>query len=188
MMDEGYAGTVEMLKVTNNLFGWQVSDDSMVRDDQWQAMHDTYVMDARALGLNEWFETHNPTAQAQIIERMSEAIRKGYWQASDQTQRELARRWLELTEQAGADSGEPTTTDFLERMATGFGLDVPEPGSAAPASDSAPTSVQGQVMNEVASTAPARPDWMRLSAFAMLVSLVLAGAGLQLRSTRKLAT
>ena len=62
-------------------------------------------MDARDLGLNEWFEEQNPTAQAQIIERMTEAIRKGYWDASEQTRKELAERWQELTEQAGADAG-----------------------------------------------------------------------------------
>ncbi|WP_404854573.1 cobaltochelatase subunit CobN, partial [Escherichia coli] len=47
-------------------------------------MHDTFVMDRRELGLAEWFETHNPTAQTQIIARMAEAIRKGYWNASEQ--------------------------------------------------------------------------------------------------------
>ncbi|MBF3225889.1 hypothetical protein HKW74_41230, partial [Pseudomonas aeruginosa] len=96
MQREGYAGSLEMLDLANNLWGWQAADRTMVRADQWQALHDTFVMDRRELGLAEWFETHNPTAQAQIIARMAEAIRKGYWDASEQTRRELAERWRQL--------------------------------------------------------------------------------------------
>ena len=185
MMDEGYAGTVEMLRVTDNLFGWQVTDESMVRADQWQAMHDTYVMDARDLGLNEWFEEQNPTAQAQIIERMTEAIRKGYWDASEQTRKELAQRWRELTEQAGADAGAQTTVEYIEDMAAGFGLGT---GQGAPAADTAAAAaqtIQGQVMNEVLSPSDVRPDWLRLSSIAGLLLIMLAGALLQLRTSRQ---
>ncbi len=76
MQREGYAGSLEMLDLANNLWGWQAADRTMVRADQWQALHDTFVMDRRELGLAEWFETHNPTAQAQIIARMAEAVRR----------------------------------------------------------------------------------------------------------------
>ena len=77
MQREGYAGSLEMLDLANNLWGWQAADRTMVRADQWQALHDTFVMDRREPGLAEWFETHNPTAQAQIIARMAEAIPQG---------------------------------------------------------------------------------------------------------------
>ena len=185
MMGESYAGTLEMLKVTNNLFGWQVTDESMVRDDQWQAMHETYVMDARDLGLNEWFEEQNPTAQAQIIERMTEAIRKGYWDASEQTRKELAERWLELTEQAEADAGPQTTVDFIEDMAAGFGLGAGQGGSTADIAAAPSQTVQGQVMNEVTAANEARLDWVRMSAIASLLLVILAGAFLQLRTSRQ---
>ena len=68
-------------------------------------MHETYVMDKRDMGLNEWFEEFNPTAQAQMIERMAEAIRKGYWDASEQTRKELAERWQDLVTNHQADRG-----------------------------------------------------------------------------------
>ena len=71
MQQEGYAGTLEVLNVANNLWGWQAADRSMVRADQWQALHDTFVKDQRALGVNEWFETHNPTAQPSAWSRRS---------------------------------------------------------------------------------------------------------------------
>jgi cobaltochelatase CobN len=155
MKAEGYAGTVNMLKVVNNLFGWQVMDRSMVREDQWQAMHETYVMDARDMDLNAWFEANNPTAQAQIIERMTEAIRKGYWAASEQNRRELVERWQTLTNELGADKGADTTVAFLEEMAAGFGMSAgAAPAEAGNTPDAAPASeqaqpVRGQVMQQV---------------------------------------
>ena len=59
-------------------------------------------------------EQHNPTAQAQIIERMLEAIRKGYWDATEQTRREIAERWQQL-----ADRG--LATGAKRSMASGSG-------------------------------------------------------------------
>ncbi|MCQ4306475.1 cobaltochelatase subunit CobN [Pseudomonas stutzeri] len=184
MQQEGYAGTLEVLNVANNLWGWQAADRSMVRADQWQALHDTFVMDQRELGLDQWFEAHNPTAQAQLIERLAEAIRKGYWDASDQTRRELAERWQALTTEHGADAGEPITRDFIEPMAAGYGL-APEaaPTAATPASSSnagAGETVRGQVMQEVAGQPNEAPSpWRLLLGIAALASCLVLGALLQ---------
>lgn len=180
MQQEGYAGTLEVLNVANNLWGWQAADRSMVRAAQWQALHDTFVMDQRELGLDQWFEAHNPTAQAQLIERMAEAIRKGYWDASDQTRRELAERWQALTTEHGADAGEPITQDFIEQMAAGYGL---APTAATPTSSSnagAGETVRGQVMQEVAEQPSEAPNpWRLLLGIAALLSCLVLGALLQ---------
>ncbi|WP_193088829.1 cobaltochelatase subunit CobN [Advenella sp. FME57] len=122
MQQEGYAGTLQVLNVTNNLFGWQAMDPASVRDDQWQAMFDTYVNDTRELGTRDWFEQHNPTAQAQILERMAEAMRKGYWNASEQTRRDLVRRWQQLAEQFDVHTGAEATRRYIADVAQGFGL------------------------------------------------------------------
>jgi len=156
MQQQGYAGTLEVLNVSNNLFGWQAVDPNVVRADQWQALFDTYVSDIRALGTVEWFEQHNPTAQAQMLERMAEAIRKGYWDASEATRRTLAQRWQELAQRFEVDTGAPMTRRYLEDMAAGFGLHA-EAAQEAMASVEAPETgaipaenrVQGQIMNPV---------------------------------------
>ncbi|MGY8774532.1 cobaltochelatase subunit CobN [Spongiibacter tropicus] len=178
MKAEGYAGTVAMLKVVNNLFGWQVMDPNMVREDQWQAMHDTYVMDRRELGLNEWFAEHNPTAQAQVIERMAEAIRKGYWDASEQTRKELVERWQTLTSEEGAQPGADKTVAFLKEQAAGFGMSWPEAASeAAEASAAEPQVVKGQVLEAVqAEDSPQPPSWWLWGAWLLLALSFLAGA------------
>ncbi|KXU34456.1 cobalamin biosynthesis protein CobN [Ventosimonas gracilis] len=160
MQHEGYAGTLSILNAVNNLFGWQVTDPSTVREAQWQALHDTYIRDVRELGLNDWFEQHNRTAQMQLIERLQETIERGYWQADEQVSLELAERLQALSQQS-ADSG--------------YGVDSP---AFAPEQATAPTeTVQGKVLEKQESFAePRAPDWQRWLGYLILVLLVMAGA------------
>ncbi|MEZ0471224.1 cobaltochelatase subunit CobN [Luteimonas salinilitoris] len=205
MQQEGYAGTLQVLDVANNLFGWQATAPGTVRADQWQAMHETYVLDKRELGIDAWFERHNPTAQAQLIERMMEAVRKGYWQADAQTRRELAERWQALTAEHGGDAGARVTREFIEQIAGGFGLDAAAPRAAAASSpppaqvDAAPpesepaaaesaepATVRGQVMQEVAHTAPAEPPWQAWLGGLLLLACSGLGGWRQARPPRPL--
>lgn len=186
MQREGYAGSLEMLDLANNLWGWQAADRSMVRADQWQALHDTFVMDRRQLGLAEWFQQHNPRAQAQIIERLAEAIRKGYWDASEQTRRELAERWQQLAAAGAGQGSEATTRAFIEQMAAGFG----ESAATAPADGAtaagAAEAVSGRVLEEVAPPQGGEPDASIRLALALLLVLFIAGAGRQVVINRRL--
>jgi cobaltochelatase CobN len=193
MKAEGYAGTLEMLNAANNLFGWQVVDPSTVRADQWQAMFETYVADARGLDIGAYFEAHNPTAQAQLMERMIEAIRKGYWDAAEETRRQLVERWQELAADHGVDVGEAPTKAFIERMAAGFGVatvgasavsqgdrGVADTEMSAPAN--APRPVTGHVLEEVPSIGEASNDRRLWLTIAAMLSLIALGAGLQWRA------
>src|SRR3546814_8847533 len=92
--------------------------------------------------MRDWFEQHNPTAQAQVLERMAEAIRKGYWDAPERTRRALVERWQELAQQLEEETGAPLTRQFIADMAQGFGLS----GASTDASDAA------------SSPAPATPE------------------------------
>jgi cobaltochelatase CobN len=190
MQKEGYAGTLELLNAVNNLFGWQVTDPGTVRADQWQAVHDTFVNDVRHLGLKAWFEQHNPTAQAQIVERMIEAIRKGYWDAAETTRRELVERWRELAQQHGVNIGEPATRAFVAQMAAGFGLQ-PAAEASAPAADepAAQTGeqVRGAVMQQVApADRGGAPPWQTWLALALLAACGLVGGIAQVVSNSRL--
>jgi cobaltochelatase CobN len=174
MQSEGYAGTLAMLNLANNLFGWQVADPAMVRDDQWQAMHETYVRDSRALGLDAWFERHNPTAQAQLIERLAEAIRHGYWDATAETRRELAARYAALVER-GADAGPEPTRAFLAAMAGyGFGASAAptEPGAVAGSAE----AVRGQVLQPVPPAADPPMPWLPVVGLGALLLCFAGGA------------
>ncbi|PRD41875.1 cobaltochelatase subunit CobN [Phyllobacterium phragmitis] len=191
MKAEGYAGTLAMLNAVNNLFGWQVVDPSTVRADQWQAMFDTYVADTRNLGLKAYFEQHNPTAQAQLIERMAEAIRKDYWDASPTTRRQLAERWQELAADHGVDVGEPATKAFIEQMAAGFGLSVAavtaearKPSPDSPTANDAPAAnasqpVEGQVLEKVGQASEPSDEWRLWLPLLLMLGLIAIGAGRQ---------
>lgn len=175
MQGEGYAGTLELLDLVNNLWGWQATDRNMVRADQWQAIHDTFVMDKRNLDLNAWFEQHNPTAQAQLIERMLEAIRKGYWDASEQTRRELVERRQQLAAGEAGDVAQQETREFLEQLAAGFGLQ--SAGQMAAAASEAAEPVTGQVLEEVLpAQGQTSPDWLPWLILALLLGCATAGA------------
>lgn len=138
MKKEGYAGTLQLLNTVNNFWGWQVMDRQVVRDDQWQAFHDTYVRDRHGLGLREWFERSNPTALAQVAERMLEAIRKGYWQADEATQRELVQTWTEIAARHDVHTSNEVFQAHVARLAAGYGLGMPSPSGARPAAPTAP--------------------------------------------------
>jgi cobaltochelatase CobN len=191
MQKEGYAGTLELLNATNHLWGWQVTAPDTVRADQWQAVHDTFVRDIRQLGLAAWFEENNPTAQGQIIERLIEAIRKGYWDASEATRKELVERWAELAERHGVRVGEAPTRAFVEQMAAGFGLQLaaaaqgPPKGAAEKGKSGEP--VRGQVLQPVTPDAAAGDSpWRFWAGPVFLLVCLVAGAAMQLRSNARL--
>jgi cobaltochelatase CobN len=185
MQAEGYAGTTQLLNTINNFWGWQVMDRNVVRDDQWQAFHEIYVLDRFELGLREWFEEANPTALAQIAERMLEAVRKGYWEAAEETVRELTEVYLEIARAHDVHTPNATFSAYVEELAAGFGLAMPaaEPGAAgqseppAESGEAEPVQegevVQGRMLQEVA---PAPPR-AQAAPWLMTVPLLLLMAG-----------
>ena len=139
MQKEDYAGAVEMLKNVNNFWGWQVMAPEVVRPDQWREFHEIYVRDKFQLGLPQWFEQHAPHAQAQMIERMLEAVRKEYWDAGSVTVDELKERYRHLAREFDVVSDNALFNEFVglapERdaadSAQGFGLDAAAPPRTA---------------------------------------------------------
>jgi cobaltochelatase CobN len=164
MQKEGYAGTLQMLNTVNNFWGWQVMDRNVVRDDQWQEFHETYVKDRYQLGMREWFEKSNPTALAQVAERMIEAIRKDYWKADEQTKRELVAVYREVAARHDVHTSNETFKAYVAELAQGFGLgnpvvssNAPQPQAAAAQPDAAEVQspppvadvVRGQELREI---------------------------------------
>ena len=197
MQAEGYAGTLEVLNAVNNAWGWQVAAPETIRPDQWQAMHDTFVNDSRDLDLNRWFEENNPAAQAQLIERMVEAIRKEYWDAPAQTRAELAARWQALAASHDLGATPQATRAFIDQISAGYGTGTQAPpADAASASELPPPQaepetepsdpveteqVRGQALEQVAPPADPTADWHLWLALAALVLVFAAGAAWQTR-------
>ncbi len=94
MMREGYAGAREMEKFVEYLWGWQVTTPFAVKDYQWLEAYNVYVKDKYRLGLREFFARNNPWAYQSLVAWMLEAIRKGYWKASNKVKITLAREYV----------------------------------------------------------------------------------------------
>ena len=121
MMVEGYSGAVEMSARIDNFWGWQVVDPNIVRDDQWQSFYEVYIEDSLELDINEFFEEINPNAQARMLERMLEAVRKDYWAADEATLQAMVERYIEIVEQFDhyVDNESFASLPILARKASG---------------------------------------------------------------------
>ncbi|MEQ1711022.1 MAG: cobaltochelatase subunit CobN, partial [Hyphomicrobium sp.] len=192
MQKEGYAGTLKMLDSINNFWGWQAMDRNVVRDDQWQEFHESWVKDRYSLGMRDWFEKANPTALAQITERMLEAIRKDYWKADEVTKRELVEIYQDLATRHDVHTNNQVFKDYVTELAQGFGIGQPkltpsayapppkpEPRAAEPPPQEPQASpkmetVRGQELSEVKPPPPAEDQfWL----FALLTA-ALIGSGM----------
>ena len=153
MQDSGYAGATAILDRMNNMWGWEVMTPDAVRDDQWQEFFEVYVDDKYDMQMREFFEQHNAEALAQIIERMLEAVRKGYWQADAETLKKMLETYTEIANQHDVVTDNETFTEFVKEQNTGFGLAPLVPGQAAPelanSVSSASQQVSGQKLEQV---------------------------------------
>lgn len=128
MKAEGYSGALNMLDTVNNFWGWTAVSPEIVRDDQWTEFAEVYVNDKHQLGLNQWFERHAPQAQAQLVERMLEAARKGYWRADPALLKTLAKRYDELAQRHDIRSSNRQFNAYRETLSNaraGYGLQAP---------------------------------------------------------------
>ena len=186
LMNEGYAGTLEIVGAMNNFWGWTAVAREIVRDDQWQEFVDVYVRDKHMLGLKAWFENKNPHALAQTMERMIEAARQGYWQADAKTLGELKERYRELAQRHDVQSDNKAFNDFVKVPGAGFGLLAAPPGTTRTqsAADLAPPAkpapVQGMVLERVENkTLPPAP--FVVLGLALLALATLGGMGQAVR-------
>ena len=122
MQESGYAGATVMLDRMNNMWGWEVMTPEAVRDDQWQEFFEIYVEDKYDLEMREFFEKNNAHALAQIIERMLEAERKGYWKTDSETIKTMVKTYAELAQEFDVVTDNSKFNENLKAQAAGFGL------------------------------------------------------------------
>jgi cobaltochelatase CobN len=138
LMKEGYAGSLQMLEGITNFTGWTTVAREIVRDDQWQEFADVYVRDKHQLGMRQYMEKNNPHALAQMMERMLEMARQGYWQADAATVDELKTRYKDLAQRYDVRTSNQTFQEFVGL--SGYGLSRPVDGAVAQAALAAPAA------------------------------------------------
>ncbi len=95
MLDEGYAGGRMISKVTEHLWGWQVTVPEAIDENKWQQMYETYVEDKFGLDIREKFEKGgNLYAYQATLARMLETIRKDYWNPDESVVQRLTSEYL----------------------------------------------------------------------------------------------
>ncbi len=154
MQEAGYAGATTILDRMNNMWGWEVMTPDAIRDDHWQEFFDVYVEDKYQLDMQAFFEEHNADALAQILERMLEAVRKGYWEADEETLKKMLEAYTDLANRHDLFSSNEVFKDYINQQATGFGLaPLAAPAAAAAAAEPAVTAqaqtVTGQQLEQV---------------------------------------
>ncbi len=122
MQASGYAGATAILDRMNNMWGWEVMTPDAVRDDHWQEFYEVYVEDKYQMDMRKFFEQHNAEALAQIIERMLESVRKGYWQADADTIKNMLETYTQIANEFDVVTDNQKFTDYVAEQALGFGL------------------------------------------------------------------
>jgi cobaltochelatase CobN len=79
-----------------NTYGWNVMKPDAIDDYIWDTYHEIYVKDKYGLDVKKRFEEENPYALQEMTSVMLETARKGYWKATDQQLKEIARLHAEL--------------------------------------------------------------------------------------------
>ena len=182
MQKEGYSGAVAMAARLDNFWGWQVVDPGTVRADQWQEFYEVYIEDKLELKLDEWFEAVNPKSQANMTERMLEAVRKDYWQAPDEVQQELMERYAELINKYDLIVNNEKLREFIESKAVGYGLDLALP---APLDTNAGAQqVEGRQLNKVEQQV-SEWRWNPELVLSLLIALLLVASGAWRQSQRR---
>ncbi|BBM03009.1 cobaltochelatase subunit CobN [Microbulbifer sp. GL-2] len=174
MQESGYAGATAILDRVNNMWGWEVMTPETIRDDQWQEMFEVYVDDKYQMDMREFFEEHNAEALAQMLERMLEAVRKGYWPADAETLKKMVETYTELANQYDVATDNEKFTDYVSEQALGFGL---APLMTAQTINNnpiaaAPQEVSGQKLEQVEKTSakekPREYLWLLLLTILMI--------------------
>ena len=119
MMEHDYAGARAITEIMANLWGWDVTCPDVITEEMWNEMYSIYVQDKYDLGLQDWFDENNPWAQQSITARMLEAIRKGYWDPSEDVKTNLAELYQKSVEEYGVTCchhtcGNPLFQDYQQ--------------------------------------------------------------------------
>lgn len=103
LMEHGYAGARTMgSEFLEYLWGWQITNPTIVDDWAWQEVKAVYLDDRYDLQLDQFLEQgHNVHVKTNMLAIMLLAINKEYWQADSQTRQALATEFASLVARHG---------------------------------------------------------------------------------------
>jgi cobaltochelatase CobN len=91
LMRHGYKGAGDISKAVDVAFGWDATAD-VVDDFMYERLAKRVAFDPE---VRQWMSRVNPAALHNIAEKLLEAIKRGMWDAEEQTQQDLLQLYLE---------------------------------------------------------------------------------------------
>lgn len=125
---EGYSGTLQVLKATQFLWGWQVTAPESIREDHWQSMMEVYVNDQYDLGAREWLQRDNQAAFASMMEKMIDAVRLDYWNPDQITRETLMQAYLQSKSESDLIESNRLVAQYVDQELAKLDQAQPSPG------------------------------------------------------------
>ena len=123
LQEHEYAGAASIDEFMESLWAWEVMCPDIITDYAWNEAYDTFVQDKHGM-TTDLFDA-NPHALQSVTARMLEAIRKGYWDPSDDVKTALAETYQKSVEEYGVTCCHHTCGNpFLDETISGI-LSVP---------------------------------------------------------------
>ncbi|MDW6002922.1 cobaltochelatase subunit CobN [Vibrio mangrovi] len=113
LMKHGYAGARTMgNEFLEYLWGWQVTNPTLVGDWAWQEVKEVYFDDRYQLGVDQFLEQgHNVHVKSNMLAIMLVAIHKGFWHPDPETTKDLAHQFAQLVIKHGLPGSGHTVPD-----------------------------------------------------------------------------
>lgn len=100
---KGDATTAQMFgEIFRNIFGWSMTRSSVLPENIYDELYDTYVADNNHLGIEDYFDKVNPAALQEMTATMLESARKGFWKATPEQLGATAQLHARITDRYGA--------------------------------------------------------------------------------------
>jgi cobaltochelatase CobN len=130
MQQHGYDGARNFMFLTDHLDLWDTTASQMVSTEDWSEVKQVFVDDRFKLGMDAYFDQHNPHAQQVVLANLLGAAKRGQWEASAADLAQVAGRLAKSAGDHGAVCEaticrNPELTAYVEKAVAG------EPGGAA---------------------------------------------------------
>ncbi|MCQ2085426.1 MAG: cobaltochelatase subunit CobN, partial [archaeon] len=90
----GFAGAKELSKLFDFTMGWSGTSD-IIENWMYDDLADNFVVDKET---REWIKDENPYAMMSMLARLYEAMKRGFWDPSDEMKKKLEDIYMEFEE------------------------------------------------------------------------------------------
>ncbi len=94
LKEHGYRGAAELANIVEYTMAWGATSD-VAEDWMYEGLADKYIMDD---DIREWMKDVNPYAAMNILDRLSEAVDRGLWDAPEEYLEKIKELYMEIEE------------------------------------------------------------------------------------------